>query len=80
MTSRVLLLYELNLVGVFAPTRRLHLHHLTKSPNFLESSLVFDMSVVTEAPCENMWSTLHHQDLAAGDAVIPQGTVRIGRF
>lgn len=27
MTSRVLLLYELNLVGVFAPTRRLHLHH-----------------------------------------------------
>lgn len=47
MTSRVLLLYALNLVGVFAPTRRLHLHHLTKSPNFLEPSLVFNISVVT---------------------------------
>lgn len=80
MTSRVLLLYELNLVGVFAPTRRLHLHHLTKSPNFLEPSQVFDICVVTEVPCENMWSPLQHQDLAAGDAVVSQCTGRIGRF
>lgn len=34
--------------------------------------------MVTEVPCENMWSTLQHQDQAVRDAAISQCVVRRG--